>query len=441
MNITSKLKSLAERIPPEAGILLNTIPFKYRLGTGYIENFELCKKLLVSTTEVKEEFIIKNFNQVFKHFKTTNNFYKNFLPGRSFESDTITSIDDLKKVPILNKNLLKESPIFDRTNKEFALKLYNTGGTSGSPLSFYLEKGVFSREWAHMHFMWGKIGYHPGKTKITIRGKNLSQLYKYNFNQNEFLINSYHAFNENDYKEVLKVFKKYNTEFIHGYPSSIYNFLKDASEKAPFLIDFLKKNIKGIMFGSEYPSPQYRNYIEDLLTTNTISWYGHTEAVILAGELNQKYEYTPLLSYGYAEAVKVDDMYHLVGTSFRNKATPFIRYDTEDLINPNFNNAGFMDSFEIKEGRLGEFVTDKENIRISLTGLIFGRHHPLFDVVDFIQVKQEKKGEMILFYSGSDTLLNPSDLFDSANVNIDISFVQIKEPFKTPLGKIPLLVK
>ncbi|HEY5535401.1 MAG TPA: CoF synthetase [Ignavibacteria bacterium] len=441
MSIKIKLKNLAEKIPPGAGVIFNLLPFKMRLGNDYENYFKLADRLINANDETKKIYIIKNFNKIFNHFKLNNRFYNQLLKKANTSLREVKELNEISDFPISNKALLREIPISDRTIIKYGFKQFNTGGTTGMPLSFYMEKNFYSREWAHMHYMWKKIGYNPTHTKITIRGKNIDNIYSYNFNQNEFIINSYHSFNTKDYLTLLKVFKKYNTEFIHGYPSSIYNFLKEASLQAPFLIDFLKKNIKGIMFGSEFPSPHYRDYIEDILTKNTISWYGHTEGVILAGELFQKFEYFPFLSYGYAEAVKIDDYFHLVGTCFSNLATPFIRYDTEDLINPNLTKDGILESFEIKEGRLGEFVTDKNNKNISLTALIFGRHHKLFDKVDFIQVKQIVPGEIVVYYSNSSFIQTPSDLFDSSNVNIDLSFQQVKEPFKTPLGKIPLLIK
>jgi phenylacetate-CoA ligase len=195
------------------------------------------------------------------------------------------------------------------------------------------------------------------------------------------------------------------------------------------------------MFGSEYPSPKYRTFIEDLLTENSISWYGHTEGVILACELFQKYKYVPFLSYGYAEAVIIDDLYHLVGTSFANLASPFIRYDTEDLIDPDIDEMGLLRSFRINQGRIGEFVMDKNGNHISLTALIFGRHHKLFNVVDFIQVEQNNPGSITVYYSSSSSIENPAELFDSSNLQFDIQFRQLQVPFKTSLGKVPLLIK
>jgi phenylacetate-CoA ligase len=102
---------------------------------------------------------------------------------------------------------------------------------------------------------------------------------------------------------------------------------------------------------------------------------------------------------------------------------------------------GYLESFEITEGRLGEFVIDKNNKKISLTALIFGRHHKLFDRVNFIQVKQVLPGTIKVYYSNYSLVENPSELFDSTNLNMDVLFEQVKEPFKTIFGKIPLLIK
>jgi phenylacetate-CoA ligase len=441
MNLEINLKSLTQKIPPFAGVLLNYLPFNMRLGNSYNNYSHLSDKLSKADSEIRKAYIISNFNRIIDHFRINNRFYAQHLQRFNFDLQEIKTPDELTLIPLLNKKILREIPVADRTILKYAYKQYNTGGTSGIPLSFYVEKNFYSREWAHMHYMWRRIGYKPTHAKITIRGKSLDRTCLYNFNQNEFLINSYHSFDKKDYEKLLKIFKRYNTEFIHGYPSSIYNFLKEATDRAPLLISFLKNNIKGIMFGSEFPSPHYRNFIEDLLTTNTISWYGHTEGVILAGELFRKYEYVPFLSYGYAEAVKKDGYHHLVGTSFANAASPFIRYDTEDLITPIFDQDGLLQSFNIAEGRLGEFVIDKNNKNISLTALIFGRHHKLFDKADFIQVKQNVPGSIIVYYSSSSVIEDPQELFDSSNLNIDLLFRQIKEPFVTPLGKIPLLIK
>ncbi|HNW56138.1 MAG TPA: CoF synthetase [Bacteroidales bacterium] len=441
MSFKNKVKLASEKIPPQIGIALNYIPFTLRLGSDYKRYSGLTERLINSDKDTRQAYLLEGFNKVLKHFSSCSPFYSQFLKANGVSVTEINSISDICRIPLMTKSSLKAVPIDDRTIKDYALKQFNTGGTSGNPLSFYAARNYYPREWAHMHYMWRKIGYTPSRTKITIRGRNLDNVYLYNFNQNEFLINSYHSFTTKEYDDLLRLFKKYNTEFIHGYPSSIYNFLKEISVQAPALLDFLKSNIKGIMLGSEYPTPHYRNYIEELLTKNTISWYGHTEGVILAGELYRKFEYVPFLSYGYTEAVEKDGCYHLVGTAFDNFASPFIRYDTEDLIDPEMDDSGLLNSFKIKEGRLGESVLDRNKKSISLTALIFGRHHKLFDMVDFIQVQQIEPGAIIVYYSSSDSIENPMNYFDTTNLDLDVMFRHINEPFKTNIGKIPLLIK
>jgi phenylacetate-CoA ligase len=441
MSSVTLQKKIGEFIPIEVGILLSHLPFKLRLGRDYKLYQQLIEKLLYADTEHRRSYIIESFKNIVSHFKNYNDFYAHHLRSSGSATENITDLGDIARLPLLAKSQLKAVPLTERSNKKLALKEFNTGGTTGVPLSFFVENNFYSREWSHMHFIWKRIGYDPSRTKVTIRGRSLKNICEYNFNQNEFLINAYHTYDSRDYSTLLKIFKKYNTEFIHGYPSSIYGFLKDASVKAPYLIDFFKKNIRGIMFGSEYPSPQYRTFIEDLLTDNSISWYGHTEGVILACELNQKYEYVPFLSYGYAEAVKIDNFYHLVGTSFSNLASPFIRYDTEDLIDPDIDEIGFLRSFRITEGRIGEFVIDKNGNHISLTALIFGRHHKLFNVVDFIQVQQNNPGSITVIYSSTSFIEDARELFDTSNLHLDIHFKQVKEPYRTALGKIPLLIR
>src|SRR5690606_1062945 len=106
-----------------------------------------------------------------------------------------------------------------------------------------------------------------------------------------------------------------------------------------------------------------------------------------------------------------------------------------------FSDSGRLEKFLIKEGRIGEFVKDKNGNLISLTALIFGRHHPLFDQVDFIQVKQVQDGELIIYFSANREIENPSIFFNINHIYMDFKFEQYKEPYRTSLGKTPLLIK
>src|SRR5690606_13162513 len=128
---------------------------------------------------------------------------------------------------------------------------------------------------------------------------------------------------------------------------------------------------------------------------------------------NEKFSYEPFGTYGFVEALSLgENSYQLIGTSYYNYATPLIRYNTNDIVSDIELKDGIVNRFKVAKGREGEFVLDKHYKRINLTGLIFGRHHELFNHSKFLQVKQPNPGEIeIHFVSPSLSAEQAKDLF------------------------------
>jgi Coenzyme F390 synthetase len=151
-----------------------------------------------------------------------------------------------------------------------------------------------------------------------------------------------------------------------------------------------------------------------------------------------------LQTYGFAEAVlKEDSDFYLIGTSYYNYASPLVRYNTNDIIGDIKESSGILSSFKITKGREGEFVLDFNNQKISLTGLIYGRHHKIFDYIQHLQICQTIPGHVIIYYvsSNNDIVGKENNFFNCENVNITFSFKKINEPIKTQSGKVNLLVR
>lgn len=432
-------KSIAENVPSPLGRLLSTIPMHIRLGKGY-------SKFLNEIASYGEfEFILakqlEKMSTIIRYSQDNIPFYHQLYAQKKLTNLKIGDLKDIELFPVVTKELLQSCSLEERSNSLFALKRSNTGGTTGQPLDFYIEKQAYAREWAHMHTIWATLGYRYTDQKITLRGKNIGNVfYKYNFNQNEYLINTHLPLKEN-IESCRKLILENNFQWIHGYPSSIYSFLQELEAVSPELFESLIKKVKGVFLGSEYPSPNYRNHLEKHCGLKTISWYGHSEMAVLATEQEPgSGVYYPFHSYGFAEAVPDGDTHKLIATSFHNFASPFIRYDTGDLIEPVFNN-GLLESFRIKEGRNSDYVIDKNGRSISLTGLIFGRHHKAFGYSDHIQVKQLGHGSIEILITSKIESENWSHLFDFTNTFFDIRFTQINTPIRSKLGKVPLLVR
>lgn len=447
MSIAFYLKNNLKNIPPNIGLLLNRVPFNIRPGIGsiYRKRQGEINNLDNFSTEKKQNFIFQKIKNLTEYSYSNISFYKEHYDKHGFKPKGLQTFEDIVKIPIVNKAILNSYSLENRSSDRRGRQMVNTGGSSGTPFGFYIEANSIGHEWAHMHHIWQKLGYKSTDFKIGFGGRSdlKNKTVAYDVVRNTFSIDIYA-----DYKLVsakLKVIlKKYNIKYLHGYPSSIYDFAVYCLNEDPELQNLLSRNLVGAFLGSEYPHSHYREVIEDVFNIETTAWYGHTERSVLAYEKNEKYVFEPFISYGFSEAIpSVEKSDHLlIATSYYNFASPLIRYNTEDLISNINEKNGILNSFTIKKGRSGEYIVDRTNKKINLTGLIFGRHHKLFNLSKFIQVKQITNGVIeIHFVSNTLSSDKAAELFDQTNLNLDIKFIKRNSPHRTKAGKINLLIK
>lgn len=444
MSIAVFLKNNLKNIPVGLGKIINKVPYSRRPGIGkiYIErkNQINCFDNIDSYSE--KQFVFQNMKKIVEFAYQNTVFYKDYYDKMSFNPNELNSFEDIEKIPIITKEDLNNYSIEDRSFNKKGSYLVNTGGSSGTPFSFYIEPSSMGHEWAHMHTIWEKLNFHSEDLKLVFGGRSdVKQGVEYDVVRNHFAIDIYADYDEIAPK-LRKIVKKYKIKYLHGYPSSIYDFAKYCEETNQELGKLLKVNLKGAFLGSEYPHKYYRETIERIFNIKTISWYGHTERAVLAYEKDEKFKYVPFLTYGYAEALlNGDSQYELIGTSWYNEASPLIRYNTQDIVEEPMVKNNLLKSFKILKGREGEFVIDRRGKKINLTGLIFGRHHQIFNHSKFIQVKQIEKGKIEIFYVSELEINDAAKLFDTKNLDFDIQFVKINEPIRTISGKVSLLIK
>lgn len=431
-------KKLLEKYSNQFSIL-RYVPFSLRLGRVYREHRKLIAWHENASKKEKRDFYYINLKSILDYAFNNIPFYKEFYSSKNYNPVSFKKLEDFAEVPILNKEILKEYSLDNRSNDMKGSIISNTGGTSGNPLDFRLDKHCFHREWAYMHKIWASLNYSYLDTKLTFRGRNIgSAPLKYNVVHNEYIVNAYLGLDK-VIDSIILLTQNRDISYLHGYPSSIYEFCRFMQSNDLSSRHIFKDKLKGVFFGSEYPAPHYRSLIEKTLKVPTLSWYGHSEFAILASETSP-FIYKPQQTYGFSEAVKCIDKheYSLIGTGYYNQSSPFIRYDTGDLIRPLSENDGILESFEITEGRIGDFIVDANGARISLTALIFGRHHEAFRKADFIQVRSHSPGKAALVVTGCDISLAD---FDLTNTAVDFNLEIVSKPFKTISGKLPLLIR
>ncbi len=392
-------------------------------------------------TNRRKQFIFNSIKKNVDHAYANIPFYHDYYGLNNFKPADLRCFEDITKIPAISKSLLSEYPIENRSYLSKGAVISNTGGSSGHSLAFYTDKEVRkTNEATHMTTIWEKLGYCSSDLKLVLNGQNrIENDVDFCFQTNSLRLDIYKQFKQTT-KKLKEIAKRYPVKFLHGYPSIIYEFALFCENEDNELREILRKTLKGAFLGSEFPYSRIRDKIESVFCIDTVNWYGHTEAAILAWEKHEKFRYYPFQTYGFAE---ISEEGHLMGTSFYDQATPFIRYDTEDVISDPDIRDGFLISFEIKEGRAGEYVKDRNGKNISLTALVFGRHHKLFDFCSHIQVYQPENGKALILYvpleNNSD--LRPESLFDSTNIEMEFTFQKLSTPFRTRSGKLNLLVK
>lgn len=428
-----QIKTIAEHIPYPLGRCLSLLPFSIRLGSKYKEFHNLAQESIKWSDETREKYTIQKLREIVEFAIHNFRCYRQLYQKNGVLNLKIDSIDSFKNLPTTNKAFFREHA--DEFSGAYRL---NTGGTTGTPFFFYVDKHAWAREWAHMHLIWEMRDYHYMYLNLALRGKNLGETnIRYNPVHNEFLINTYHPISV-FLPDLRSLFHKREIQYIHGYPSAVYNFIVELEKNfSREEISRFLSPIKGVLLHSEFPFPYMKEKFKEWKLP-CISWYGHSEMCILAYDKDFNNCYRPLSTYGYAE---VSDR-HLLGTSFHNMDMPLIRYDTGDLVTLlESTDNGLCTAFGIAEGRNGDFIEDRNGKQIPLTSLIFGRHHKAFEVAEHIQIHQDKPGEATIYLIKSGTTVEkPESLFDLSALDITFRVEQRQTPVLSSSGKLKLKV-
>ena len=442
MSLTFFFKNNLNRLPIgiEMGKHVAKIPYKFRPGIGQsYTQVQKDIKTLEENPKTKEQYVFEKLKNLTQFAYENTYFYKTYYDRKGFNPDSLKSFKDLQRIPITNKTLFQKYSLEERSTSVSGLSKSNTGGSSGKPLTFYTDPYAIGNEWAHLHKIWGTFEYKPSSLKMILAGRsNIQNGVQYDLLRHSLVVDIYKDFN-NIYKDLLKYSSKNKIHFLHGYPSALYELAlycdEDGNEQ---LKENLRKTLKGVFLNSEFPFKDFRNKIEDVFEVKTLSFYGHTERCIMAYEDSEKYNFKVFQSYGFAEVIENS----LVGTSYYSFGTPLIRYDTEDAVENFEYREGFLETFSLKEGRKGDYVIDEKGKKIPVTGLVFGRHHKLFEYCKYLQFKQLAPGVVKVFYTTNKNI-SPKEaarMFDSNNVLMEFEFEKLSKPIKTISGKVSLRI-
>ena len=383
--------------------------------------------------------------------------YKN-VPGyrilyqeAGIHPDDLHSLSDIKYLPFTTKEMIRDN-LAEFTSKNIAkhkLSYVTTSGSSGIPFGFHILKPILSIENAFLHTSWERAQWTLGNITAILQGSFVGSkecIYNYNNVRNILSLSGYYL-TEEFYEKYVNIILKYKIKFIRAYPSTI-------SQLAHLVLsnsDAGRLNLKGILFSSENLYDwQQRIILEAFPGVKIFGVYGHMEKVIMAAMCEQSEHYHVWPFYGYTEVLNWQDeesstgeIGELVGTSFWNMATPFIRYRTMDTARKGkWGDRACGRQFQILENIEGRI----QDTLISVTGRYIpvpstSIHSDIFDNVKQFQFYQDAPGNVLFkivrkdSYTDQDTEKICSTLKQKLGEDVHLEIIFLQEIPKTPGGK------
>lgn len=384
--------------------LLSLVPAQVRLGGQYRE-----WQAIISKTETNPEFArdfqIARLRRVLASCAERSSYYRPLLPSAetiaAADADTLTAIFDA--LPILEKSTVREHGREMLIRPENAVDEVSTSGSSGEPLSFFLDKDRSVREWAFVTHIWRRSGFNKNSTRAVLRGTQLPKHgdipWEWDPALRELRFSPFHL-KENVMDEYIALMDRYKVAFLHGYPSAIETFGSHVMRRNWAGRD----SILGVLPISESLFEHQRELISYAFPRAVVApFYGMSEKVAIAGETPDQvgvYEFEP--AYGIAELVdetgqRITTPGHkgrIVGTGFISTSMPLLRYFTGDeavLVRPAaYDNCQRLLLSGVSSRWSQEFLIGRNGEKISMTAINI--HSSSYSHVSAFQFYQDTPG-------------------------------------------------
>jgi phenylacetate-CoA ligase len=450
-------KRSPQSIKNVAGGIYSLLPENIIYGRKYLQFIDLIKRGLSFTKEDFEAYEWEQLSDVLDIAFTSIPFYQSLYAEYGIKRNQIQNFKDFTLLPLINKEMIKEN-LNSFTSSKFSnqkLKM-NTGGSSGSPLEFFIHKGITRpKERAFLNAYFQSLGYNRAQKSITFRGDVVpgKDIYMYDPIRKNYIFSSYRI-TEKTLNKIILNLNKIKPDFLFGYPSVVYDLSNLIISESQLELNI---SLKGIILLSEKLFDFQIKKIEEAFKTKVNSYYGHSERLILGYKCSNCNNYLMDRLYGYAELVDKNDQIidankagRIIGTGFHNFVMPLIRYDTNDIscfAHEKCDRCGSRKSkiFGDIEGRTSDYLIGSDYRKISITGIIFGQHLDEFKSISKFQLTQHVPGE-VNFNIVAKKRLSPKDhqslkrKIESASDNtILVSVNYVDELEKSPSGKFQYL--
>lgn len=319
---------------------MGVVPPAWLLGRNFRENCEFVRRAQWWSAEQSREYQLSRLREILKLAYEKTRYYRRMFESVGFHPTDFQSLDQMSLLPIIDKQVVVENLADMCTTSVVGRNVDygSTGGTSGTPLHFYLDANRSAIEYAYLTTSWERTSYQLGMPMAVLRGRMI-RAHRNGFRHEYDPILRHHYYSnfhttDEEFHCYLTHIRKIGACMLHAYPSSAHAFAKfilGAGEQVP-------PNVKGILLESENVYTDQVHDIERAFGAKTFSSYGHSEKLVLAAQCEHSSCYHVWPTYGYFELLDTEGKQvreigqdgEIVGTGFINSVVPFVRYRTGD---------------------------------------------------------------------------------------------------------------
>lgn len=329
----------------------------------------------------------KRLRMIVLHAAKTVPFYQDWFEKNAVDPEEICSLDDLKRLPVVNKAIMRDKGMDAFASNGYPKKqriFSRSSGSTGEPFSFYVSKMAYSVNMAAKLRTWYQAGYRLGERYMKIaNGIRQSKMKNLQDRINNCVFVPFYSVNDVMLKTILDQIERNHPTLIRSYPIPIYLLAQYRNSHPGY--QFCPKHV--MTTGATLPM-EYRKVIEYAFGCDVIDSYS-CEGTPNTYETMAHDGYHVTHAYGIIEVLDehdrpvVNGIGRVVSTDLWNDAYPFLRYDTQDLV-------------EVKDGKIKRIMGRESEAFAQGKGEVYTVHnfshfflHEL-DSVDAYQIVRHK---------------------------------------------------
>src|SRR5690554_4092385 len=362
-------------------VMVSAVGYKlYRKRyTGiYHELRELVRASREWGAEQREAYQAEQLHELIRYCRLSIPYYQKLFAEYGLGEQDFTQVSDLAKLPILDKQTIRERGDEFRAPHGKPFMIQHTSGSTGTPLALHVNERTYKLAMALLVDHEEYHGVPFGARRATLAGRmiqkpeNLSPPFaRFNRAENQRLYSSYHL-NDQTFEQYRRDLDRFQPLELIGYPSAI-------SDLATYYESFGTQpgfQPKAVITNSETLLDWQRSRIESVFRCPVFDYYGTAEYVLFAGQDDRGvYQINPII--GITELDNDSDKEGagaIIATTLTNTSMPLLRYQVGDhgvrARNGQPGN-GAISELESITGRLDDYVVTPDGRRLGRMDHIF----------------------------------------------------------------------